>query len=236
MTVLLANASARTRPLVLGLDVDGVLAEFTKAFVDVLARVTGRDLRSPHWRDELAGFWDIGAQLGYRRSQVRAAWHWIENSPDFWASLPPLPAAALTLRQLAEAASRDRIIPFFLTCRRSHTAHYQTVDWLQRHGYPAPTVVLAKYAFDKGRLASLLHLDLMVDDYDENITAIRRLSPTTTPVLHLQPWNRQFAVANPSIQSIGSIDEIWGVIDTLREQRIAANGDVWAALGVHRPM
>lgn len=89
----------------------------------------------------------------------------IEN---FWETLDELEPGAVA--QLATLASVRRWEIVFLTDRPESaglSVQTQTQRWLIRHGYPHPSVLTVNRV-NRGKLASVLRLDAVIDDRPES--------------------------------------------------------------------
>jgi 5'(3')-deoxyribonucleotidase len=163
----------------IGIDVDGVVADFNDAYADLLTRVTGRALPVPYEPKT----WDWPAAEGFTRDDNAKAHALAARSQHFWEQLNALPGARDVLRELHYAAKRGHAI-YFITNRFGTMPKHQTEVWLNRHGYPFPTVLVAA---DKGLAASLLSLDWYADDKTENVASCVAVGVYTVRVV--QPWN-----------------------------------------------
>lgn len=90
--------ATQTRPRIL-LDVDGVLADFVSAYLDIVERVTGRRYQ-PH---DVTSF-DIGESLGLARAESAACKRALGNSPCVARTLGIYPGAREGVRRLNEIA------------------------------------------------------------------------------------------------------------------------------------
>lgn len=168
----------------IGCDMDGVLADFNKAYRERLADVTGRDLIP-------AGFvpstWFYATEeFGYTKEEDNATWRSITSDVMFWNNLFAYPDAKWFLQTLLH--SLDEV--YFITTRPGRLVKLQSEMWLRRLGYVEPTVLIAKNAEAKGLLAKGLGLTHFIDDRPENCLAVRRHSPSTKIYLLDYPYNR----------------------------------------------
>jgi hypothetical protein len=156
-----------TRPFRLGLDLDGVLCNFTSAFLDALAHVSGRQVPP----DYVQTTWSTWAD--YRESEVKLAWEYTET-PYWWERLAPLNHPTMPVKHFLIPLWRfpDRLDVSFITTRPAEDARRQSINWLLRHGMASPQVLVAPSAMGKAALCHLLKLDLFVDDYWNNLQAI----------------------------------------------------------------
>lgn len=141
-----------------GIDMDGVLADFTKGFNALVKAELGIDLPYP------APSWDWHKAGGVTSKQTSQLWAYIENSM-WWGTLFPLPGALEAIERL-NLMTRGGHDVYFITHRPGTLAKFLTEMWLKFHGMDNPTVLIA--APNKGHLAVGLELDVFVDDKPEN--------------------------------------------------------------------
>lgn len=139
---------------IIGMDIDGVLADFNTAYVDLVERHTGVRLELP------PKTWDYAKAAGVDDSAV-----WAEIAQGaFWRDLPILPGACDVIARLNSLPN-----VYYITTRPGHWAKAQSEYWLINHGADCPTVIVSK---DKGAIAQGLGLTVMVDDKPENLDAV----------------------------------------------------------------
>lgn len=170
---------SRNRPI--GIDMDGVLAEFNMPFLDLLTKQTGRRLLDA---PEQITMWAWPQHFGYTPAEEAAAWDHIIHTDDFWLSLPELPDAHFLLNAL----KRTKRPYYFITSRPGLSAKWQTELWLLQHGVNLPTVIIAS---DKGMAAQLLGLETYVDD--NFLNAVGAADAGTKHVYLLSKPYNQFA-------------------------------------------
>lgn len=191
----------------IGLDVDGVLADFDLPFIERIIAVTGRDLFPPRPFDFT--HWMQPSEYGYTREETSQVWESIKHDGVFWRSLSPYPGIATFLLRLSAHCQDGHNDLYFITARPGPTAKRQTEQWLApflRHadGPLTPTVLIA---YDKGAVARALDLDVYVDDRFDNVVSAVKLAPLTTVCLLDRPWNQD---ANTSpILRIQSLHELF---------------------------
>jgi hypothetical protein len=166
----------------LGIDLDGVLADFETAYRAVEDRLFGPaerdpDIDDPSSRPEAGSETPaegaalaLEPQRGGRHLLHRHAervWEAITATPDFWRTLTPLEDDVLTL--LDELAQKHRWHVFFITQRpptAGETVQRQTQLWLIEHGFALPSVI--SLSGPRGKVADALSLDYLVDDLPKN--------------------------------------------------------------------
>jgi hypothetical protein len=108
-----------------------------------------------------------GLELPLSGQQAGAVWRTLEAVEDFWESLEELETNSI--RRLAELADERRWEVIFVTSRptsRGRTIQRQSQRWLERCGFPLPSVYVVHGS--RGRIADALALDVVVDDRPEN--------------------------------------------------------------------
>lgn len=153
----------------IGLDVDGVLANFNSAYREILIEVSGRDLIPEVFEPPC---WEYAPAYGYTKDEDRAAWSAIRNDPFFWRKLGVLPGAQELLNDIDDV----RHAVYFITTRLGTQVKHQTESWLRDY-VANPAVLIAKSSADKGRLAEGLDLTHFVDDKPENCIAVKEAVP-----------------------------------------------------------
>lgn len=210
---------------VIGLDCDGVLAEFTSAFVQRIIDVTGRDLfgrDKAGWDEDFPPVWDFPQETyGYTDEEVDRTWKNIRKDAEFWLRLKPLYGASEAVRELDFLRIAGHDI-YFVTARPGISAKRQTEDWLEGMGMHCPTVILGS---DKGAYVKLLKMDAYIDDRLSNANQVMgtvRVGRLNTRVyLYHAPYNdrdvaemsmEQYAVAedlrDPALIPVRSVDEM----------------------------
>ena len=97
----------------------------------------------------------------------REVWNRVCATENFWESLDEIEPGAV--RSLAELARKRKWEVIFLTSRPTtvgDAVQVQSQRWLERQGFALPSVFVTKGS--RGRIASALTLDLVVDDNPEN--------------------------------------------------------------------
>lgn len=174
-----------------GLDLDGVLADFvghpeTHGFCKTLVDAAGRDLFPKPWLG--ATLWNWWTPLGYTTSDSNAAWLHVKNSGTFWQTLRPYQATREVLATVDKLRECGYCVPYFLTTRPGARAHAESVEWLKLHGMPNASVVICANADAKGVMARELQLDMVIDDHCENLLAIKAHSRSRIALFD-QPWS-----------------------------------------------
>jgi uncharacterized HAD superfamily protein len=134
----------------LGIDIDGVVADFQSAFRALAERELGRPAEDPD------------ADLS--RQDVDRLWKVVADSPNWWLEIQPYEPDQIA--RLYALARRQRWEVFFMTSRpesAGDAVQLQTQVWLERLGFYLPTVLTMPNGA-RGEIARSLRLDLAVDD------------------------------------------------------------------------
>lgn len=177
----------------IGLDVDGVLADFIPAYQALVVRMTGKDLFKPG-DDVNPPCWDWPQFRGYTDTEIKAVWAQIIADPEFWSKLKPLEGCD-TLALCFEALSAEHDL-YFITARPGARAKAQSEYWLWANvaGFSNryPTTVLISPA--KGLCARALKLDAYIDDNLDNALSVASVSPATRTYLLDRNYNQSAAL------------------------------------------
>jgi len=171
----------------IGCDVDGVLADFNRSFIERVILVTKRDLFPPRPFDILT--WNYPESYGYDSTEVSAVWDDIKRDPLFWSSLPAYVGAwdAINLLRLREQVYGDEV--YFITARPGYRTKQQTELWLRANSGDPTWTATVLISSDKGSCAKALRLDKYIDDRLENVLA-------TCPHCQTYLMDRTWNVAN----------------------------------------
>ena len=155
--------SKHTTSFVLGVDLDGVVADFYSGLRVIAAEFLGVPLDSlpekvsyglPEWNLDQAG--------GYE-----ALHRFAVTQRNLFRELVPLPGAAAALRRLSTRDIRIRIITHRLYIKFFHLETVQqTTGWLEHHGIPYWDLCFMK---DKAAVGA----NLYIEDSPGNVQALR---------------------------------------------------------------
>lgn len=148
---------------VFGVDLDGVVADFTEGLRPIAAEWLGVN------EDELAkevtlGFkeWNLDECGGYD-----ALHRYAVKERNLFQVLPAISGAAAALRRISTRGVRIRIITHRLYIEWFHKeAAHQTINWLEHHGVPYWDLCFMR---DKAAVGA----DLYLEDNPANIEALR---------------------------------------------------------------
>lgn len=182
----------------IGIDMDGVVANFTDTFTEVLTRQTGK--KFPVLSREWPTTWNWDKDLT-TPSERSAAWEYVKTT-HFWAQLAPLEGTLHLMLELNALRNAGHHI-YFITSRPGNNAKYYSEMWLQLHGAHNPTVLMS---FEKGFIARGLSLDIFIDDKVENIEDVLFESPSTDCYIIDWAYNRHFT--DPRVDRVKTVQEV----------------------------
>lgn len=199
-----------------GIDVDGVLANFNDGFIDYLVSVLNKDLFPTRPFD--IETWDYPQSYGYTEEEVNEVWRHIKADLNFWGQLKPYADTQNFLSFLYHWQGIRNDV-YFITARLGLAAKVQTEQWLNRYGFPKATVLISPH---KGDAAAILDLDVYIDDRDKNVyNVLQSRREQTNVYLRDQPWNR--GVRYPGLHRIYTLEhfakEIYRMDDLIAAAR-----------------
>lgn len=181
----------------ISIDVDGVLADFTKAFVKVLNKSSGFEMvpsnyQPPEWN------WPDRFGVGVQA----AGWAMVKETKDFWLGLDPLPGAR-ELYEFFYSGAAQKVEIYFVTARArslGQTLAAQTRQWIETHvGWANNWNVITVDSSDKKpQVFESVGIKYSLDDYDKTVrytqiaqhpTIYRTLQCEHHPFLLNQSWN-----------------------------------------------
>jgi hypothetical protein len=167
-------------PLRVGFDLDGVLADLNGALVQQ-ARQTfpEAELRATPQVVDASPPSDASddpsrepgevspSSLALTTRQERQLWAEVKRTRNFWETLDETEPGII--KRLAETARAERWEIIFLTSRpktEGDIVQVQSQRWLRAKGFEMPSVFVVSTS--RGKIASSLELDVVVDDRPEN--------------------------------------------------------------------
>ncbi len=214
----------------IGFDMDGVLADFARAYREVEESVFGpvsgatrpgdpedQDDKNADDSTENEGESDSPAKVAAARHALRrkrdAVWQHIQATPNFWTTLAPIDPAAV--RRIHNLAARDGWDVFFITQRPAtdgQSVQRQTQRWLVEQGFDLPSVLVIYGS--RGEAARALRLDYLVDDSARNCIDVKAQADTKA-LLVTNPADAATAESarRLGIGTVESIDEALDLID-----------------------
>ena len=152
----------------IGIDIDGVLADFRTAFRETAMRCLRRDV------DDSRGPRKRRGPLS--PDDVRRVWEHIGKTQNWWMEVPAYePDQIARLYSVMRAAGWE---VFFMTKRppsAGDSVQFQTQWWIERFGFYLPAVLTVPGS--RGEIANGLRLDLLVDDQLINCVEVVSAAP-----------------------------------------------------------
>jgi 5'(3')-deoxyribonucleotidase len=191
------DAAPRSLParLRLGIDLDGVVADFNAGWIPLYNDRFGADLAV----EDVVG-WNSPVNLTHFTSMSQF-WRWSATAghgASIFRVLDPFPDAIETLRRLAR---RHHVV--IVTTKPAFAIH-DTYAWLAEHRVPTTEVHIVD---DK----TTVPCDVYLEDADHNLEELRTTHPASVVCRFVRPWNR----AHEGIVDV----EAWADFETLVEQR-----------------
>jgi 5'-nucleotidase len=171
--------SRPSRPFVFGVDLDGVVADYTTGFREIVAEDRGVDPSSlPDERSWDFHEWGLDVE-GFNRLHDYAV-----NERRMLATLPAFEGAADALWRLSDAGIWIRIVTHRLYVNWGHAAAINdTVTWLDAHRIPYRDICFLGAKPE-------VEADCYIDDAPHNIEQLR--SADNDVIVFDQPYNTEF--------------------------------------------
>jgi 5'(3')-deoxyribonucleotidase len=164
---------------VLGVDLDGVVADFYGALRPIAAEWLGVNV------EELPSEVSYGLkEWGITLQQYQDLHRFAVAQKEIFSTQPTVPGAAAALRRLGYNRDiRVRIITHRLFVKYTHEISVrQTIEWLEEHGIPYWDICFMK---SKGEVGA----DLYIEDSPNNVVALQQLGKDV--VIFTNSTNRQ---------------------------------------------
>lgn len=156
----------------LGIDMDGVVADFNAGWIERYNRDFDAELHPDH----VVGWDELHRLTGFQT--MAEFWAWARgDGRSVFRDLPPIAGA---LETLADLATRHRIV---IVTARFDWAIGDTLAWLAEHG-----VVAREVHFQSAK--HLVPCDVYLDDSPYQIEALARERPDRTVCRQVTAWNR----------------------------------------------
>lgn len=186
-----------------GIDVDGVLGDYVKSFLELSRCYLGR----PGPQVTYAANWNFEGQMP--SEDVEFVWRKIKystNCTNWWMTHDKL----LLTEDLTKASKLFNFI--FITNRvstRGLSPLEQTKKWLEeKYQLTEPRVIVV--SGEKGPVAQELELEWFIDDKPSNCESVKDAVPTCNVFLQDQTYNQEFN--RTDIPRIASLNEFLGLI------------------------
>jgi hypothetical protein len=229
-------------PLRIAFDLDGVLADMEselarqseRLFGEVATRRTRDEADAgtsaadpgepaPGSPDAAPDFGPPAIRLNMTGRQQRRLWRHVESIENFWEGLDELEPGAI--QRLAAIAIDRRWEIIFLTKRpdtKGATAQVQTQRWLEAKGFMLPSVFVVQGS--RGRIASALGLDIVVDDRPENCLDV--ISDSKARAILVWRESADQLPATAQRLGIGVVKSVAECLEILTQVESTTRGDV----------
>lgn len=186
-----------------GLDIDGVVADFLPAFLRCLEKKVGNGSIAL----------DTITDMSFKRhphlseNTVEECMVAVSYDPEFWQKLPPL-ISAEDWQALDRLSRADRLV--FVTHRyerETYDINSVTCDWLKRNGVSKPVVHFTQES--KADLVKGLGVNLFVDDRHENCTDVAEKTEAVVLMPH-RLYNQSFS--HPKVTRIQNFRELFNFL------------------------
>ena len=189
----------------IGLDIDGVLADFLPPFLKLLETRAGCGPIDPLSIIDPS----FVSHPFLSRDIIDTCMVEVSYNSGFWDGLAPLPSER-QWQALEELSRHERLV--FITHRYerdSYSIHNTTCTWLKRHGIKDPIVYFTQN--HKSALVRELKLQLFVDDRHENCLDIAENTDAVVMMLD-RCYNSSFE--HPKVQRIRDLEELFAYLET----------------------
>ena len=188
-----------------GFDVDGVVANFNKAFRETAAQMNGP-----------AGSHDPSdpAARALAADAMKRVWDHISRTPQWWLQLDAYEPQQI--ERLYRVSRERRWEVYFMTTRPSsagETTQFQTQWWLESHGFALPAVLTVPGS--RGDAANALKLDIAVDDRLTNCVDI--IAASRSKAILLQRNEDQTPRDQALARGIGVVKTLAAALDAVEQ-------------------
>lgn len=180
----------KTNRLRLGIDLDGVVADFNHGWTTYYNRDFPNHPDFPtHIARPLSAAdvveWDAPTLLSHFRS-MSEFWKWAETCADGRSVFHGLEVYDGALDALHDLRSDGHHLVVLTT--KPHFSVHDTFDWLARHRFPSTEIHILD---DKTKVPC----DVYLDDADHNLEALTQAHPKAIVCRYVRPWNQPIAGA-----------------------------------------
>lgn len=186
--------------MIVGLDIDGVLADFLSPFLKLLEEKTGN---GPFLAESITDF-TFAEHPVLSEEVVWDCMEAVSYDPDFWQNLSPLITAGEWGR-LENLSRQERL--HFVThryVRETYDINAITSEWLKSHGISNPVVHFTNES--KAPLVKDLGIQFFMDDRYENCLEVAEKTDAMVLMPH-RPYNQSFN--HPSVKRIENFAELF---------------------------
>jgi len=186
--------------MMVGLDIDGVVADFISPFLRLVEERAGGGPIDPQTITDPNFIYHPFVT----NEIISECMEKVSYNPGFWQELASLPSPAEW--KTLDRYSRERRL-IFLTHRwerETYDINQVTCDWLRRNGVSDPVVYFTQEK--KSRFVQKLNITLFVDDRQENCQDVAENTAAVVLMPH-RPYNQTFS--HPRVQRIQDLNELF---------------------------
>ena len=193
----------KVKAMMLGLDIDGVVADFLSPFLRVVEKRSGN---SPIPHESITDF-NFKDHPFLSENIVDECMVAVSYDPVFWQRLCPL-LSPQEWQKLDSLSRKGELV--FITHRyerETYDIHQVTCDWLGNHGIGKPVVYFTQES--KAKLVDHLGVSLFVDDRHENCQEVAEKTQATVVMPH-RHYNQSFN--HPRVKRIWNFSELFSYL------------------------
>ena len=189
--------------MIVGLDIDGVVADFLSPFLRFVEKKIGD---GPIAADTITDFSFKDHPILSEKIAEECMGE-VSYDPDFWQDLSSLHSPG-EWQALDSLSSKGQLV--FVTHRyerETYDIHRVTCDWLKRHGIGKPVVHFTQES--KAYLVENLGVRLFMDDRHENCQNVAEKTQAVVLMPH-RPYNQSFT--HPRVKRIRDFGELFAYL------------------------
>jgi phosphoglycolate phosphatase-like HAD superfamily hydrolase len=222
-------------PLRIAFDLDGVLADMDAELARHAKTLFGDADPGAVSEPDAESVATPPVKLNLSARQLRRLWQHVQGLENFWGTLAEMEPGIIARLGAIAAVRRWELI--FLTRRpesAGETAQVQTQRWLESKEFPLPSVFVGQGS--RGKIASALALDVVVDDRVDNCLDVIADSKARAILVWRDGEDRLPASAQRLgigvVRSVAECLNILTDVDTATSQRGGLVTRVMRALGL----
>ncbi len=202
-------------PLRIAFDIDGVLADMRGALRREASRLGIGPEEAPTRQNDVSSDDPAPSIKKMSDRDQRRLWAEVTKIENFWGTLDELEPGSVRRLDALAAARRWEVL--FITTRpptAGETAQRQSQRWLERCGFRLPSVYVVSGS--RGKVASALDLDIVVDDRPENCVDVKADSGARAILVLPRPDGTPAGSGGPRLDERARHLSI-GVVQSVRE-------------------
>ncbi len=172
-----------------GVDLDGVVADFTKKFSQFCNEIYGNKCYIIENYEDVKD-WNWHKWYPIKETEVEYVWNHIRKTRDFWTSLEILNKGQWEYF-IDKIGKSNNINVYFITTREETigmTVAKQSALWLEMNSWKQPFVIKT---FQKEKFIANLNIEFFIDDKAENVINIKNSNPNCRVYAQDVPYNKR---------------------------------------------